>query len=185
MFHCFIFLFKILGQDLNMKLGLKICMKKKGQGKASKKKISKGSYSKSKEALSKNKKKVNQTTVPNGLSLGQKAADVVTWALGSWVFIIVFFVFMVIWIYLNVRAIIGTWDPYPFILLNFVLSCLAAIQAPIILMSQNRQTERDRQSFKYDYQINRKSEREIQTILKELAAIKRHVYKNLKEQKKK
>ena len=85
---------------------------------------------------------------------------------------------MVIWIYLNVKAIMGVWDPYPFILLNFVLSCLAAIQAPIILMSQNRQAQRDRITFKYDYQVNRKAEREIQEIMKELKLIKRRLYKD-------
>lgn len=66
-------------------------------------------------------------------------------------------------------------DPYPFILLNLFLSCLAAIQAPIILMSQNRAAERDRQRFEYDYAINRKSEREIQEIKKQLSSIQKHM----------
>jgi uncharacterized membrane protein len=64
----------------------------------------------------------------------------------------------------NVYAWINTWDPYPFILLNLVLSCLAAIQAPVILMSQNRAAQRDRLRAEYDYSVNRKAEREIQKI---------------------
>ena len=78
------------------------------------------------------------------LTFGQKASDVVTLFVGSWVFIIGIFVFLAVWIALNVLMVIYRWDSYPFILLNFVLSCLAVVQAPIILMSQNRQTERDR-----------------------------------------
>ena len=115
------------------------------------------------------------------LTIGQKASDLLTSFVGSWTFITLFLVMMVVWIYLNVRAILGEWDPYPFILLNFVLSCLAAIQAPIILMSQNREMERDRLSQKYDYQVNRKAEREIQKILRELTAIKKKVYGDLNE----
>ena len=67
------------------------------------------------------------------------------------------------------------FDPYPYILLNLTLSCLAAIQAPIILMTQNRQAERDRIDAKYDHQINRKAEREIQSIQKDLDKITRHI----------
>ena len=75
--------------------------------------------------------------------------------------------------FLNVMAWINHWDPYPFILLNLVLSCLAAMQAPVILMSQNRTTERDRARAEYDYQVNRKAEREIEQIQKTLEIIKR------------
>ena len=67
------------------------------------------------------------------------------------------------------------FDPYPYILLNLTLSCLAAIQAPIILMAQNRQTERDRVDAKYDHAINRKAERENQQMIKDLASIKRYL----------
>jgi uncharacterized membrane protein len=73
--------------------------------------------------------------------------------------------------------IISEWDPYPFILLNFVLSMLAAFQAPVILMSQNRQAERERVTAKYDYLINRKAEREIQAIKEDLDYIKNMVSK--------
>lgn len=100
---------------------------------------------------------------------GQKAADALTKWAGSWVFIISFMVFIVIWMFLNIHLIIQyklgqPWDPYPFILLNLVLSCLAAIQAPIILMSQNRENQRDRERAQYDYAINKKAEKEIREI---------------------
>lgn len=111
------------------------------------------------------------------LTFGQKASDKLTEFVGSWGFIIGVFVFLAIWMFMNVQMVIYEWDPYPFILLNFVLSCLAAIQAPIILMSQNRQEERDRINFKYDYQVNRKAEREIQLIQKKLEAIQRMLRK--------
>jgi len=75
----------------------------------------------------------------------------------------------------NVYAWISEWDPFPFILLNLVLSCLAALQAPVILMSQNRQAERDRIDAKYDHAVNRKAEREIQSILSNIESIKRRV----------
>ncbi|MBU2634426.1 MAG: DUF1003 domain-containing protein [Nanoarchaeota archaeon] len=107
------------------------------------------------------------------LTSGQKAADKLTHVAGSWAFIIGFLVFLAIWMAINTYWIIfrKSWDPYPFILLNLVLSCLAALQAPVILMSQNRQTERDRINARYDYQINRKSEREIEEIKKILKRI--------------
>ena len=66
----------------------------------------------------------------------------------------------------NVYAWVGEWDPYPFILLNLVLSCVAALQAPVILMSQNRQAQKDRAKVEYDYKVNRRAERMIIEILK-------------------
>jgi len=97
---------------------------------------------------------------------GQRAADwLTTWA-GSWEFILGFLAFITLWMAVNVYAWIGKWDPFPFILLNLVLSCLAALQAPVILMSQNRQSQRDRLKTEYDYRINKKAEREIQEIKK-------------------
>lgn len=107
-------------------------------------------------------------------TLGQKAADRITKWAGSWFFILSFIGFLILWMLVNVYAWINTWDPYPFILLNLVLSCLAALQAPIILMSQNRQAEKDRLKSEYDYRINRKSEKEIQEIKKILI---KHFYK--------
>jgi uncharacterized membrane protein len=107
------------------------------------------------------------------LTFSQKAADKLTRFVGCWSFIIGLLIFIGTWIALNVYLIlIEQWDPYPFILLNFVLSCLAAIQAPIILMSQNRAAERDRLTAKYDYMINRKAEREVANMQKDLDEIK-------------
>jgi len=102
-------------------------------------------------------------------TFGQKAADwIAKWA-GSWIFIILFFTLLGIWMATNGYFVLryikeGIVDPYPFILLNLALSCLAAIQAPIILMSQNRQAERDRIKAEFDYRVNRKAEKEIREI---------------------
>lgn len=111
----------------------------------------------------------------NKLTASQHAADKMTRFLGSWKFIIIFFAFLFVWMIINVIAFELRWDPYPFILLNLMLSCLAAIQAPIIMMSQNRQAERDRITAKYDYAVNRKAERGIQDIQKEIQNIKKTV----------
>jgi len=110
-------------------------------------------------------------------TFGQKAADdLAKWA-GSWGFIIGFFVFLGLWIIVNVYILINPWDLYPFILLNLTLSCLAAIQAPIILMSQNRQIQKDRAKMEYDYGVNRKAEKEIEKILEKLGKIEREIKK--------
>lgn len=106
----------------------------------------------------------------------QRAADKLTAIMGSWTFIFIFIAFMIAWIFINTIYLIKytssePWDPYPFILLNLALSSLAAIQAPIILMSQNRQSEKDRSRADYDYAVNRKAEREIQEIRKQLNRI--------------
>jgi uncharacterized membrane protein len=106
------------------------------------------------------------------LSFKQKAADALAnWA-GSWTFIFFTLFFIGAWMFLNVKMLGKEFDPYPFILLNFILSTLAALQAPVILMSQNRQAERDRINAKYDYQVNRLAEREIQSIMKDIKHIK-------------
>jgi len=110
-------------------------------------------------------------------TFGQKAADILTTWAGSWAFIIGFFIFIALWMGVNIYAWINTWDPYPFILLNLCLSCLAAIQAPVILMSQNRQSQKDRLKSEYDYRINRKSEQEIREIKKQLMRIEAHILK--------
>ncbi|MDP7116062.1 MAG: DUF1003 domain-containing protein [Candidatus Woesearchaeota archaeon] len=106
------------------------------------------------------------------LTLGQRSADTLTNIAGSWYFIIGLSFILVAWIILNISALVYRWDPYPFILLNFVLSMLAAFQAPIILKSQTREMERDRQNARYDYIVNRKAEREIQDMQKDLEQIK-------------
>ncbi|PAM95331.1 hypothetical protein B4N84_08645 [Flavobacterium sp. IR1] len=98
-------------------------------------------------------------------SFGQKIADKVADFGGSWTFIISFLMFIVIWIGSNVYILVNKgFDPYPFILLNLILSCVAALQAPVIMMSQNRQEEKDRTRAKKDYMINLKSELEIRMI---------------------
>ncbi len=99
------------------------------------------------------------------ITFGQRIADKVASFGGSWTFIISFGVFIFLWISLNVFWLLNKgFDPYPFILLNLILSCLAALQAPVIMMSQNRQEEKDRDRAKKDYMINLKSELEIRTL---------------------
>lgn len=103
------------------------------------------------------------------LTFGQRLADSVATFGGSWTFIIIFGSFLFVWILLNVFFLTkGPFDPYPFILLNLILSCIAALQAPIIMMSQNRQEEKDRERAKQDYMINLKSELEIRTLHEKL-----------------
>lgn len=98
-------------------------------------------------------------------NLGQRVADKVADFGGSWTFIISFLFFITIWIASNVFVFLNKgFDPYPFILLNLILSCVAALQAPVIMMSQNRQEEKDRNRAKKDYMINLKSELEIRMI---------------------
>lgn len=98
-------------------------------------------------------------------TLGQRVADKVATFGGSWTFIISFLVFLLGWIALNVFWLANKgFDPYPFILLNLILSCLAALQAPVIMMSQNRQEEKDRERAKNDYMVNLKSELEIRML---------------------
>ncbi|MFB2897577.1 DUF1003 domain-containing protein [Aerosakkonemataceae cyanobacterium BLCC-F50] len=98
------------------------------------------------------------------LTLGQRLSDGVAAIVGSWRFITIQSGILVIWIALNVTAFIQHWDPYPFILLNLALSFQAAYTAPIIMMSQNRQAEIDRQNAKHDYEINMKAELEIELL---------------------
>ncbi len=98
------------------------------------------------------------------LTLGQRTSDRVANIVGSWPFIIVQSILLTVWIILNVAAVIHHWDPYPFILMNLVLSMQAAYTAPIIMMSQNRQAERDRLEAHNDYIINQKAEEEIRTV---------------------
>jgi uncharacterized membrane protein len=100
-------------------------------------------------------------------TLGQRAADAVASFGGSWTFIIIFAVIMIAWVGLNSFILVKydeSFDPYPYILLNLFLSMLAAIQAPIILMSQNRQTDKDRLNAEHDYEVNLKAELEIMLL---------------------
>jgi len=114
-----------------------------------------------KETLSENIHK----TFTGKLTLGQKLADKIAAFGGSWTFIISFFSFLLGWVVLNtINVFIKPFDPYPFIFLNLMLSCIAAIQAPIIMMSQNRQGEKDRMSAENDYMVNLKTELEIRIV---------------------
>lgn len=107
------------------------------------------------------------------LRFGQKAADALSIWAGSWIFIGLFMLTLIVWVWVNIYYLAtNPFDPYPFILLNLFLSMLAAIQAPIILMSQNRSSERDRMRAEYDYAVNRKAEKEIRAIQKDLEMIK-------------
>lgn len=99
------------------------------------------------------------------LTFGERMADHIATFGGSWTFILAFFGFLVLWIMVNIYAITTKpFDPYPFILLNLILSCLAAIQAPIIMMSQNRQEAKDRLRSEHDYKIDLKAELEIKIL---------------------
>ncbi len=104
------------------------------------------------------------------LGFGERAADWVANVVGSWTFIIIQSVLLAIWVALNTVAWIRHWDPYPFILMNLVLSLQAAYTAPVIMMSQNRQADRDRVEAHNDYLINQKAEEEVRAILDHLAA---------------
>jgi uncharacterized membrane protein len=102
-------------------------------------------------------------------SFGQRAADWTTNIMGSWRFVIVQSLVLIVWVVLNVVAWTKHWDPYPFILMNLVMSLQAAYTAPIIMMSQNRQAMRDRLEAHNDYLVNQKAE-EVRAILDHLAA---------------
>ena len=105
------------------------------------------------------------------VSFGQKAADAVARFAGSWAFIFSFVAIMIIWMILNVILAANAFDAYPFILLNLVLSCIAAIQAPLIMMSQNRQEEKDRRRAENDYKVNLKTEIMIEDLYDKVNAI--------------
>ena len=116
------------------------------------------------------------------MTFGQKMADKVASFGGSWVFISIFACVMVIWILLNSFILLklnSSFDPYPYILLNLVLSMLAAIQAPIILMSQNRQAYKDRLNTEHDYEVDLKAELEIIGLHEKLDSLKEEQWKEL------
>ncbi|OJG97238.1 hypothetical protein RV18_GL001103 [Enterococcus termitis] len=105
------------------------------------------------------------TTMEKNLTVGQKTADAIAKFGGSWPFIFIFVVVLIVWIIINSTQLVGKpFDKYPFILLNLLLSCLAAIQAPVIMMSQNRQEARDREQANNDYKVNLKAEIEINLL---------------------
>lgn len=104
-------------------------------------------------------------------TLGQRAADTIAKFAGSWAFIFSFAGVLLLWMVVNVVLATKAFDPYPFILLNLVLSCVAAIQAPLIMMSQNRQEEKDRRRAENDYKVNLKTEILIEDLYDKVNAI--------------
>ncbi len=121
-----------------------------------------------------------ETELEQKWTLGERLADKVATFGGSWVFLICFAIFLGLWITINtVVMVTQPADPYPFILLNLILSCLAAIQAPIIMMSQNRQEAKDRLRSQNDYQINLKAELEIQHLHEKLDHLLLHQWERL------
>ena len=113
-------------------------------------------------------------------SLGERLADKIASFGGSWLFLICFSTFLALWIVIN--SLVLFWrpvDPYPFILLNLILSCLAAVQAPIIMMSQNRQEAKDRLRSQHDYQVNLKAELEIRHLHEKIDHLLSHQWERL------
>ena len=104
-------------------------------------------------------------------TLGQRAADAIAKFAGSWAFIFSFTGVLILWMIVNTLLAAKAFDPYPFILLNLVLSCVAAIQAPLIMMSQNRQEEKDRRRAENDYKVNLKTEIMIEDLYDKVNAI--------------
>lgn len=123
-----------------------------------------------------------QDEIEGKITFGQQIADKVAAFGGSCTFIIAFFLFILIWMFINIWILATKpFDPYPFILLNLILSCLAAIQAPIIMMSQNRQEQKDRQRSEHDYKINLKAELEIKLLSEKIDHLLVHQNKKLME----
>lgn len=115
-------------------------------------------------------------------TIGQKIADKVAEFGGSWTFILSFLGFLILWISFNVFMLSNKgFDPYPFILLNLILSCVAALQAPVIMMSQNRQEQKDRSRAKNDYMVNLKSEIEIRVLHEKIDHLIKHQEQSLLE----
>ena len=120
---------------------------------------------KEQEILSKNP----DVDFEENLTFGERLADRIADFGGSWVFICIFLLIIIVWMFVNSYVLIAhPFDPYPYILLNLVLSCLAALQAPVIMMSQNRQESRDRERALHDYQVNLKAELEIRHLHQKL-----------------
>ena len=114
---------------------------------------------------------VNPSKECEKYTIGQRAADSIAKFAGSWAFIFSFVGILILWMTVNIVLAAKAFDPYPFILLNLVLSCVAAIQAPLIMMSQNRQEEKDRRRAENDYRVNLKTEIMIEDIYDKITAI--------------
>ena len=115
--------------------------------------------------------KISESPATEKYTLGQRAADAIAKFAGSWAFIFAFTGVLILWMVVNTILASNAFDPYPFILLNLVLSCVAAIQAPLIMMSQNRQEEKDRRRAENDYKINLKTEIMIEYLYNKVNAI--------------
>jgi uncharacterized membrane protein len=120
------------------------------------------------KTLSRRRRERRAKAIRPALSFGERVSDRVAGVVGSWQFVIIQSVVMVVWLALNIVAWTEHWDPYPFILLNLVLSFQAAYTAPIILMSQNRQSAIDRDAAEHDYDVNLKAELEIELLHQKL-----------------
>lgn len=105
------------------------------------------------------------------LTFGDKLSNMLATGMGSWKFIIIQTIFVVTWITLNIVGVVQRWDIYPFILLNLIFSTQAAYAAPIIMMAQNRQSDRDRHHAEADYETNKRAKEEIETLQKNLSRI--------------
>ena len=114
-------------------------------------------------------------------TLGARVADHVANFGGSWTFIFCFAGFLVAWMLVNSAILLGGWDPYPYILLNLILSCIAALQAPVIMMSQNRSAARDRARGENEYMVNLKAELEIRLLHEKLDHLLRTQFDRLME----
>ena len=121
--------------------------------------------------LADSKISVNPASEKEKYTLGQRAADTIAKFAGSWAFIFSFTGVLILWMVVNTLLAAKAFDPYPFILLNLVLSCVAAIQAPLIMMSQNRQEEKDRRRAENDYKVNLKTEIMIEDLYDKVNAI--------------
>ena len=121
--------------------------------------------------LADSKISVKPETEKDKYTLGQRAADAIAKFAGSWAFIFSFTGVLILWMVVNALLASKAFDPYPFILLNLVLSCVAAIQAPLFMMSQNRQEEKDRRRAENDYKVNLKTEIMIEDLYDKVNAI--------------
>ena len=115
--------------------------------------------------------KISESPATEKYTLGQRSADAIARFAGSWAFIFAFTGVLILWMVINTTLASNAFDPYPFILLNLVLSCVAAIQAPLIMMSQNRQEEKDRRRAENDYKVNLKTEIMIEDLYDKVNAI--------------
>jgi uncharacterized membrane protein len=141
-----------------------------------------------KQTLVEQKSIVNKLSNPEKekMTVGERISDKVAQFGGSWKFIILFGIILTVWIVINVIAIGAfKFDPFPFILMNLILSCIAALQAPVIMMSQNRQEDKDRKRAENDYMINLKAELEIRSLQEKMDLLLEEQIKTLFEIQKK